>query len=170
MTEIDNQTGPMPDWVPAPPVGSVPVIQPVDPNRTAKIVAAIVGTVVLLAAVIVAIVVGQQQAGPGKFDVHGEMVLDSEGAYGLGGVCTGVGGYEDMGSTAQVSIYDNAGTMLANSNLNMGEPDQFGNCVFSFLVKDVPVADTDLYSVEVSHRGKITFTKDEADDLGLTLG
>jgi hypothetical protein len=86
--------------------------------------------------------------------------------------CSGGGGYDDITGGAQVVVYDNAGTMLASGALEPGEPDpSFPDvaCSFGFTV-EVPVAAADLYSVEIGHRGKVTFTQDGAADLSLTLG
>jgi hypothetical protein len=86
--------------------------------------------------------------------------------------CWGTGGYDDIQAGAQVVVYDNKGAMLASSELDPGvaEGDELGVCTFKFKVPNVPIADTDLYSVEVTSRGKITFTQAEAGSVGLTLG
>ncbi len=43
-------------------------------------------------------------------------------------------------------------------------------CNFTFEVTDVPIAEVDLYAVEIASRGKITFKESDAHDVALTLG
>jgi len=64
---------------------------------------------------------------------------------------------------------DNAGAMIASGELDAGVSDGDVTCEFAFTVQGVPVADSDLYSVEVSHRGKVPFKKAEAKRVALSL-
>ncbi|WP_155855285.1 hypothetical protein [Actinotalea ferrariae] len=134
------------------------------------------------------------------------------------GPCTagslGAGGYEDIATGTQVSVYGGAGDLLALGNLaagqlEMGQPQQvddwsnapeappvpdveapqsewdafnkatdeyldatmnlpqktvyWGWCTFPFTV-DVP--DSDFYSIEVAHRGKVNFSRQDLEAEG----
>lgn len=113
---------------------------------------------------------------PETFILTGTMTLtDSSGILGahftLGSTCMGDGGYGDIAPGAQVTIYDNTGTMLAIGELGDGSVIRLGECTFTFEVPNVP-AGHNLYQIEVSHRGKIAFTEQDGK-LGLvslTLG
>lgn len=103
------------------------------------------------------------------FTVEGHLTLtDPEGFFTEDGLCQGQKGYDDLQDGTSVTIYDADGTKIALSGLHVGEVEG-GTCVFDFAVTEVPVKG-DIYSVEVSHRGQQTFTKDGAKDVALTLG
>jgi hypothetical protein len=110
----------------------------------------------------------------GVFVVKGELsLIDFDGGVDrYQGQCLGSDGYEDLVPGAQVTIRDSKGETLAVGALDAGWPDGPGTCVFPFVVNDVPAGE-EIYSVEVSHRGEISFTQDEAGQgrgLSLTLG
>jgi hypothetical protein len=80
-------------------------------------------------------------------------------AHDIGGTLTfwGIGaGYEDINPQAQVTLTDQAGTVLAVTQLGTETPltDTSGP-MFTFDFGPVPDGPT-FYSVEVSHRRKIT--------------
>jgi len=81
-------------------------------------------------------------------------------------------GYNDIVNGAQVVVYDAAGKILASGELYGGTitpgDAAFGWCQFRFVVPGV--SGDGPYSIEVTHRGKIVFTKDQADNLSLTIG
>lgn len=87
-------------------------------------------------------------------------------------------GYSDIQEGAQVVVRDGEGSTLATSSLEEGraygtQSEAFqGPCVFSFEVRDVP--ESDFYTIEVSHRGEITYSREELESAGwtaeLTLG
>jgi hypothetical protein len=105
------------------------------------------------------------------FDVHGTLVLTTADLDHAGSECFGTNGYDDISAGAQVVIYNNTGAAIASGSLGPGKGAGFMvRCKFKFTVRDVPISKTDLYSVEVTHRGKITFKRAEAGALGLTLG
>lgn len=107
---------------------------------------------------------------PETFIVHGEMELydyTGDNILRYQGTCSGYEGYDDMVAGAQVVIRDATGETVAVSALDEGEPQGRTSCIFPFTVEDVPAGES-IYSVEVSHRGEITFKEDEAE-VGLTL-
>lgn len=85
------------------------------------------------------------------------------------GRCTGRGGYNDLSKGAQVVVRDQHNDIVGTSELGAGKPD--GWCDFPFTVK---VPNRDVYQVEVSHRGAITYSRSKLEDanwrLHLTVG
>jgi hypothetical protein len=80
------------------------------------------------------------------------------------------GGYDDISDGAQVTVYDNAGKAVGLGALLFGQIAGGGTvCRFPFIVRDVPIKGS-IYSVEVTHRGKINFNRSEATSLALSLG
>ncbi len=87
------------------------------------------------------------------------------------GTCEGSGGYSDIADGASVTVYDAAGKVAAVGAIT--KPSSLGvlGCTFSIVVPEVPSGEK-FYQVEVTHRGKITVTADEAKAgmVSLTLG
>jgi hypothetical protein len=77
-----------------------------------------------------------------------------------------------MDENAQVVIRDGNGNTLATGHLQPGEVKSTVECVFAFEVAGVP--DADFYSVEVSHRGELSYARADLEASGwvvsLTLG
>ena len=73
------------------------------------------------------------------------------------------GGYNDIADGADVTVKDGAGDLLGVGALTGGTMTG-GGTVFTFTVPGVP--DVDFYQVEVSHRGAVTYTKDEMEAAG----
>lgn len=116
---------------------------------------------------------------PEAFTVAGHMDLHSyDGIFitgsKAGSACTGDDGYQDMQAGAQVVIRDSSGEQIGLGQLAEGTlPENFREaytCRFEFAVEDVPDMGDSLYTVEVASRGEITFKRDQADALVLTLG
>ena len=101
------------------------------------------------------------------FTVAGRLHL-TDGDTLLNG-CRGTGGYADIEAGAQVVVYDNAGKSLAAGELGPGAEDATG-CLYPFTVTGVPVGGGGPYSVEITHRGKIVFTRTQAGYLQMSLG
>jgi hypothetical protein len=96
-------------------------------------------------------------------------------------ICNGTGGYSDIyggiriGDSvvggSQVTLRDESGKVLATTSLEtkliFSE-----SCDFEFTLSNVP--DADFYQLEVSHRGGLTFSKQELEsrswDVRVTLG
>lgn len=140
------------------------------------------GVIVVLLVVIVMILASgsdsDPEAGDDKpadetFTASGEITLTDSGVEDAGGECWGTGGYDDMSGGTQVVIRDADGTTVAAGALEPGShPDSaYADviCVFPFTIENVP-SGSPLYSVEVSHRGEVTFKEDEADELSFSLG
>lgn len=81
------------------------------------------------------------------------------------GPCTGDGGYDDLHAGATVTVTDADGSVVALGSLGSGRLQSDGSafppCVFPFTVSDVP-AGFGFYGVEVSHRGSVPVTGEEA--------
>jgi hypothetical protein len=107
---------------------------------------------------------------PGEFTLDGSFEL-TDGAVddGLGG-CEGSGGYEDIAEGASVTVYDAAGAVIATGSLGTSTY-ELGTCTFDVSVGHVPKGE-DFYKVEVSHRGTVQLTADEAESgqLAASLG
>ncbi|MFG2540636.1 hypothetical protein ACGFU4_35900 [Streptomyces sp. NPDC048511] len=98
----------------------------------------------------------------GTFDLTGEFTL-TEGVISdsIGG-CEGDGGYGDIGIGTSVTVYDAAGSVIATSALFISTYDEAaGSCTYDVSVEDVPAGE-DFYQVEISHRGKIQLSAEEA--------
>lgn len=94
-----------------------------------------------------------------------------------GTVCRGTGGFDDIREGAQVVVRDETDSIIGTSRLGAGVavnvrtyPDSFGiiyasaDCQFPFEVTEVPTAK--FYSIEVTHRGGVTFSPAELDAKG----
>lgn len=85
-----------------------------------------------------------------------------------GGPCTGEGGYDDIRLGASVVVKDGKGVTLATGRLGAGKMGEFGvDCEFSLEVLNVPKAD--FYSIEVSHRGALTYSRKELAAIGWSV-
>jgi hypothetical protein len=88
------------------------------------------------------------------------------------GSCTGEGGYDDIRAGAAVIVKDESGKVLATGSLGSGKITDPATCEFSFSLADVP--DAKFYQIEVSHRGALTYSRDDLDKRGwkveFTLG
>jgi hypothetical protein len=88
-----------------------------------------------------------------------------------GGSCHGTGGYGDIADGASVTVYDAAGKVDAVGAIT--KPQQAGvlGCTFSVMVPNVPSGER-FYQIEVTHRGKVTVTADDAKAgrVALSLG
>ena len=70
------------------------------------------------------------------------------------------GGYDDLRVGAQVVVSDGSGKVLATSNLTGGVLSSDG-CTFTYSAE---VADADFYSVDVTHRGALTYSRAELEN------
>lgn len=88
----------------------------------------------------------------------------SSSAYSVGsdGSCMGDGGYSDISAGTAVNVYDSSGAVVAVGELSRGRGSYSSGCTFSFSVPDVPTGER-FYQVEISHRGKMNLTADEAE-------
>lgn len=73
--------------------------------------------------------------------------------------CEGDGGYDDIREGAQV-VVRSQGKTIATTDLGSGRRVD-GACAFLFLVSELP--DAEFYSVEVSHRGGLEYSRDQME-------
>jgi hypothetical protein len=105
--------------------------------------------------------------------VNGTMTL-SDGYFGSkGSPCDGSGGYSDIIEGAQVTVSnESTSSVVAVSNLSPGKVNDDGDCEFSFKINDVP--NSSVYQIEVSHRGKLVYSRKQLEEnkyqVELTLG
>lgn len=133
----------------------------------------------LLVAVLLVLVAGCGSGGDDKpaakkpessFQVRGTFTIaDDSGVSIEGGTCEGTSGYDDLAGGAQVTVRDADNKTVALGTLKVGHPVTGSSCVFEFQIDDVPDSG-DLYSVEVSHRGQVSFKKADAGSLDLSVG
>jgi len=101
------------------------------------------------------------------FTISGSLTLADAKAAKYG--CYTTGGYNDIRAGTDVIVRDETGKTVALGQLGSGTS-SMGSCEFPFQVRQVP-AGSKFYTVEVSHRGEITFKADEArHPVSLTLG
>ncbi|MFI1562320.1 hypothetical protein ACH4ZX_04505 [Streptomyces sp. NPDC020490] len=114
---------------------------------------------------------GRAEGADGPFSTDGTLTVAGIGA-GLdaGELCSGTGGYSDIGFGTQVTVTDADGTLVAMGSLGLGEKTEQG-CEFPFTVDDITPG-SKFYTVEISHRGGLTQTEEElrAGGLAFTLG
>lgn len=112
--------------------------------------------------------------GPKTFSASGYIDVDGYALFHDGyRVCLPDDGYDDITSGAQVKVSDASGETVALGRLETQVPHGHGYmtvCRFNFTVDDIPEG-SKLYSVEVSHRGALTYSEDEMKaGLAFTLG
>jgi hypothetical protein len=97
------------------------------------------------------------------------------GTFKVGDECFGEGGSSDINEGADVTVRNEAGETIALGSLGLGhleeafpggsDRDKYGAfglaCVFPLEVNGVP--DARFYSVEVSHRGETSYSRDEME-------
>jgi hypothetical protein len=84
-----------------------------------------------------------------------------------GGFCTTSGGYSDIAFGTAVVVKDAKGEIIATGALGIGETTGSRICQFPLTVKGIP--NSDFYSVEVSHRGALSYSIDELESEDWTL-
>lgn len=115
------------------------------------------------------------------FNLSGTVTITDLGGYYNqgnypGAFCTGDSGYEDIREGAQVVVRDADGTQVAVGELGPGSmtgnprKDLTAGCAFPLMVFGVPDGSS-IYSIEVSHRGELSYKRAELDGpLDLTIG
>lgn len=169
--------------LPTPPNGfPMPVIQ--RPSRAPlwfgiTTFLAIVAVTIVLAVTLTSGDGGQKDRSPGKgfvgvtsgtITLTGSMTLFDTDLQSYGEGCSGTGGYSDIAEGASVTIYDDSGKIVGTGRLNHSSTVGTGGCQFDFAV-DVP-SDKPFYQVEVTHRGKVTYSAADvkAGNIELSLG
>ncbi|MGW5609373.1 hypothetical protein ACWEWI_25360 [Streptomyces sp. NPDC003753] len=109
---------------------------------------------------------------PGTFTLKGSFELtDSVVPDGNGG-CAGHDGYDDIRDGTAVTVYNAAGSVIGTGALDTSKYDEDTyKCSFDVAVPDVPKGEK-FYKVEVSHRGTLQLTAEEAENgqFGGSLG
>jgi hypothetical protein len=134
-------------------------------------IAAVVG-IVIGAGVTLLVSHGSGLGSTSTFTASGTLTLeDASFLDQVGTECTGSDGYDDIAAGAQVVIYDSTNKILKVGALSDGSLSTTGAgfCVFTFSVPGIK-SGVGPYSVQVSHRGEISFNQSEAGNLSLSLG
>ncbi|MCZ4552216.1 hypothetical protein [Gordonia rubripertincta] len=112
------------------------------------------------------------ESAPTAFTLDGSISLsDSITTYGLPSAfeCAGEEGHDDIGPQSSVTVSDETGDIIATGDVVSSSGGSSG-CTLSFTATDVP-AGKKFYKVEVSHRGGLTYTEDEArEGISMSLG
>jgi hypothetical protein len=106
-------------------------------------------------------------ADPTVFVLTGSFVLYD---YDLTKSCIGSGGYDDIYPGQSITVYDESAHVVGVGELGSGTHSA-GSCEYPVKVEDLPLG-SKFYQVEVSHRGKVMLTADEAQagEFGAHLG
>ncbi|MFD7996851.1 hypothetical protein [Streptomyces mexicanus] len=97
---------------------------------------------------------------PGTFTLEGTFELTDGATSDDNGGCMGTGGYDDIREGTGVTVYGAAGDVIATGALQ--DPNYSAlTCKFAVRVDDVPKGQK-FYKVEVSHRGTLQLTAEEA--------
>ena len=106
--------------------------------------------------------------GSGSHTLHGTLTLTSSGGISRSGSnCSGTGGYSDLTAGGAVTVKNESGTVIATGSLDDGVSDATYPtvvCHFSFTIASVP--DAKFYSIEVTHRGALTYSQDHLNSDG----
>jgi hypothetical protein len=91
-----------------------------------------------------------------QFTIVGKVTLtDFSAGWTSGEACSGSGGYDDMTEGADVTLYNEKGTIVGTTSLMSGTASAIGTCDFSFSFDPMPLT-APFYQIEVTHRGRVT--------------
>jgi hypothetical protein len=106
--------------------------------------------------------------GGGSHTLHGTLTLHSISDISRsGGSCSGTGGYSDLTGGGAVTVKNESGTVIGTGSLDQGVSDTTYPtvvCHFSFTISNLP--DAKFYSIEVTHRGALTYSEDQLNSDG----
>ncbi|MFF2184575.1 hypothetical protein [Streptomyces sp. NPDC058155] len=107
---------------------------------------------------------------PATFTLEGEFLL-LEDAVDMDDSCAGTGGYDDIAEGTSVTVYGAKGDVIATGSLGDSNSTVPGTCTYDIAVPDVPKGEK-FYKVEVSHRGTLQLSAEQAEngELASTLG
>ncbi|MCD2105291.1 MULTISPECIES: hypothetical protein [Rhodococcus] len=135
----------------------VPAPQPVsNSNKRVFIIGAAVIAVIALALIAVFTL---RDTSPKTFEMKGSVGIIDGVTKLSDNRCAGKGGYKDLSEGASVTIGDQSGKTVATGSIASSEYVS-GACMLTFSIQ-VP-AKLDFYQVEVSHRGVVTYSNEEA--------
>jgi hypothetical protein len=100
--------------------------------------------------------------GPGTFTLEGTFTL-TDGVSDTGGGCQGTGGYDDIADGTSVTVYGADGDVVGTGELSDSSFDGMSICTFDIAIEDVPKGEK-FYKVEVSHRGTLQLSAEEAEN------
>ncbi|MDI9900275.1 hypothetical protein QM716_10450 [Rhodococcus sp. IEGM 1409] len=144
---------------PPPPETGFPTPAPQPASNNNKRVLIIGG--VVIAAIVIAIIAvfTLRDTEPKTFNLEGNVGIIDGASELSDNRCAGKGGYKDLSEGASVTIGDEAGKTVATGSITGSEYID-GACMLTF---SIPVpADLDFYQVEVSHRGVVTYSNEDA--------
>jgi len=108
---------------------------------------------------------------PFTHDVTGTLTLHNDGpVYQSATTCRGDDGYDDIDSeTLQAVAKDDKGAIVGTAGMTSTRPASAANdqCYMSFTLKALP--DAPFYSIEVGHRGAVTYSKADLEARGWTI-
>jgi hypothetical protein len=90
--------------------------------------------------------------------IAGTLTLNDSSCSEIGGT----GGYSDIALGAAVVVKNEHAETIATGRLELGT-DELGSCTYPFRLADVP--SSEFYSIEVSHRGALTYSHEELEGL-----
>lgn len=155
---------------PGDPIGVVPTPKKSNKSLVLVLVAVVVGGVALLGIATVAAL--SLISGESTNKIGGTFTLIDSG-FSSGKVCSGDGGYSDIDFGSNVTVYDGSGKVLATGILGIGIGSSYSRCVFPVEISE-KVPTKDFYAIEVTRRGKVTYSKSQLEEAGwevsLTLG
>jgi len=109
---------------------------------------------------------------PSTFTLEGTFTLTEDATSDGDGGCGGRydSGYDDITEGAGVTVYGASGDVVATGQLGDSSLKSY-TCVFDVAVDDVPTGEK-FYKVEVSHRGTLQLSAEEAEngELAASLG
>lgn len=108
----------------------------------------------------------RQDGGSGAIKLSGVLELEN-GTSGFddtnytstNGTCTGTSGYDDLAGGTSITVYNNNGKVISVGQLDDGHEID-GSCLFTWSISGVPKSP--FYKVEISHRGQLTYSYEQA--------
>jgi len=159
---MTNDLPPLPDTPPLPaepPAAPAPAAK----RRVGPLAAGLIG-LAAGAAIVGGAWAATANSGPGKpatFTLEGTFELTDDAVDDGEGGCGGTGGYDDIREGTGVTVYGASGDVIATGALQDPSYESY-TCSFHVRVADVPKGEK-FYKVEVSHRGTLQLTADEAE-------
>ncbi|MFE6829106.1 hypothetical protein [Streptomyces sp. NPDC057690] len=148
----------------APEIPPMPATPPRKPFRplTAGLVGVAVGAGIM--GCIWAVTAGIGPGSPATFTLEGAFELTDDATMNDNGGCGGRydGGYDDIAEGTSVTVYGASDVVIATGVLG-DSAYVSGTCTFEVAVEDVPEGEK-FYKVEVSHRGTVQLTAEEAEN------
>lgn len=113
--------------------------------------------VLAIALAIVLVGVGYLLLRPKQLDVSGTITITGDSSsrtVNADASCTGKGGFSDLTTGAQVTVYDASGNTVGLGKLKAGRADQY-SCTMAFSAS--APGGGDIYSVTIGHRDRFQF-------------